>query len=122
MAANDYGSRPVLSVIGSIAGTLCVVGISLLFERSYVLGEALSRIGQASLAILCIHLVEDDVLPWQSCLSFLQNLFPHIPLVFTCFIVRVPIDLGGAALLYCIPRINGWFYPQLAKRVQTVRS
>lgn len=47
MAANDYGSRPVLSVIGSIAGTLCVVGISRLFERSYVLGEALSRIGQA---------------------------------------------------------------------------
>ena len=122
MAANDYGSRPVLSVIGSIAGTLCIIGISRLFERSYVLGEALSRIGQASLAILCVHLVEDDVLPWQSCLSFLQNWFPHIPLVFVCFIVRVPIDLGGAALLYCIPKINEWFYPQLAKRAQMIRS
>lgn len=118
MAANDYGSRPVLSVIGSIAGTICVVGISQLLEHAYVLGEILSRIGQASLAILCVHLVEDDVLPWEECFAVLQTLFPHAPLVFVGFIVRLPIDLCGAALLYYIPKINEWFYPQLAKKTQ----
>ena len=116
MAVNNYGSRPVLAVIGSIAGTLCVVGISQLIDRVPAMGSVLSRIGQASLAILCVHLIEDDVLPWQTYLGTLRMLFPQIPLVLLSFIVRLPIDLIGAALLYHVPVINEWFYPQLAKR------
>ena len=27
MAMNDYGTKPVLAVVGSLAGTLCLVGI-----------------------------------------------------------------------------------------------
>ena len=116
MAVNNYGSRPVLAVIGSIAGTLCVVGISQLIDRVPAMGSVLSRIGQASLAILCVHLIEDDVLPWQMYLGTLRMLFPQIPLVLLSFIVRLPFDLIGAALLYHVPVINEWFYPQLAKR------
>ena len=116
MAVNNYGSRPVLAVIGSIAGTLCVVGISQLIDRVPALGNALSSIGQASLAILCVHLIEDDVLPWQLYLGSLRMFFPQIPLVLLSFIVRLPIDLGGAFLLYYVPVIKEWFYPQLAKR------
>lgn len=40
---------------------------------------------------------------------------PRVPLVLLSFIVRLPIDLIGAAVLYHIPVINEWFYPQLAK-------
>ncbi len=115
MAVNNYGSRPVLAVIGSIAGTLCVVGISQLIDRVPALGSALSSIGQASLAILCVHLIEDDVLPWQMYLGMLRMALPRVPLVLLSFIVRLPIDLIGAAVLYHIPVINEWFYPQLAK-------
>ncbi len=122
MAANNYGSRPVLAVIGSIAGTLCVVGISQLIDRVPVLGSALSSIGQASLAILCVHLIEDDVLPWQLYLGVLRMALPQVPLILLSFIVRLPIDLIGAALLYRIPVINEWFYPQLAKRARMARS
>lgn len=78
----------------------------------------LSKLGQASLAILCVHLVEDDVLPWQMYLGFLRAAFPHVPLVLLSFIVRLPIDLVGAALLYRVPVINEWFYPQLVKQRQ----
>lgn len=116
MAVNNYGSRPVLAVIGSIAGTLCVVGLSQLIDRIPALGSALSSIGQASLAILCVHLIEDDVLPWQMYLGALRMALPQVPLVLLSFIVRLPIDLIGAALLYRIPVINEWFYPQLAKK------
>lgn len=116
MAVNNYGSRPVLAVIGSIAGTLCVVGISQLIDRVSVLGSALSSIGQASLAILCVHLIEDDALPWQMYLGVLRTALPQVPLFMLSFIVRLPMDLIGAALLYHIPVINEWFYPQLTKK------
>lgn len=116
MAINNYGSRPVLAVIGSIAGTLCVVGISQLIDRVSVLGSALSSIGQASLAILCVHLIEDDALPWQMYLGVLRTALPQVPLVMLSLIVRLPMDLIGAALLYHIPVINEWFYPQLTKK------
>lgn len=119
MAVNNYGSRPVLAVIGSFAGTLCIVGTSQLIDHIPSLGGALSKIGQASLAILCVHLVEDDVLPGQMYLGTLRMLFPQVPLVLLSFIVRLPFDLIGATLLYYIPVINEWFYPQLAKQRQT---
>ena len=119
MAVNNYGSRPVLAVIGSFAGTLCIVGTSQLIDHIPSLGGTLSKIGQASLAILCVHLVEDDVLPGQMYLGTLRMLFPQVPLVLLSFIVRLPFDLIGATLLYYIPVINEWFYPQLAKQRQT---
>lgn len=89
---------------------------------SHVSRGGLSKLGQASLAILCVHLVEDDVLPWQMYLGFLRAAFPHVPLVLLSFIVRLPIDLVGAALLYRVPVINEWFYPQLVKQRQLRRS
>ncbi len=51
-------------------------------------------------------------------LGFLRAAFPHVPLVLLSFIVRLPIDLVGAALLYRVPVINEWFYPQLVKQRQ----
>ena len=124
MAMNSYGPHPILAVVGSIAGTLCVIGISQLFDKVAVLGDTFSRIGQASLAILCAHLIEDDVLlqSWQSYLDMLRTLFPQVPLVLLSFIVRLPIDFAGAALLHYIPKINEWFYPQLAKQHQLNRA
>lgn len=80
------------------------------------MGTALSCAGRSSLAILCAHLVEDDVLPWQVYLDSLHNVISQVPLAVTCFAVRLPIDLAFAALLYVMPMVNEWFYPQLAKR------
>lgn len=118
MAMNNYGSHPVLSVVGSISGSICIVGISQLLNRVSILGDIIGRIGQASLAILCVHLVEDNVfvMPYPMYHELLRTFFPQIPLVLSSFMVRLPIDIGGAFLLYYVPVINEWFYPQLAKR------
>lgn len=116
MAMNDYGTRPVFAVVGSLAGTLCVVGISECIDKVPAVGSALSLAGQSSLAILCAHLIEDDVLPWQMFLESLHGVLPQVPLAVTCFVVRLPMDLAFAALLYIMPMVNEWFYPQLAKR------
>ena len=124
MAMNNYGSRPILAAVGSIAGTLCTIGISQLFDQVTALGKTFSKIGQASLAILCVHLVEDDMLlpSLQTYFGTLRAFFPQIPLVLLSFIIRLPIDLAGAVLLYYVPVINEWFYPQLAKRHQLSQS
>ena len=116
MAMNDYGTRPVLAVVGSLVGTLCIVGISQCVDKVPCLGSALSLAGQSSLAILCAHLIEDDVLPWQMILTSFQGVLPQVPLTFTAFVVRLPLDLLLAVALYHIPVINEWFYPQLAKK------
>ena len=118
MAVNSYRTRRGQAVIGSLAGTWGVVGMSKLLDRGPALGRALGWTGQSSLAILCVHLVEDDVLPCQIYLGGLNNLFPHVPLMVTSLLVRLPIDLAFAALLYYVPVVNEWFYPQLAKRRQ----
>lgn len=67
-------------------------------------------------ACTCVHLIEDDALPWQMYLGVLRTALPQVPLVMLSFIVRLPMDLIGAALLYHIPVINEWFYPQLTKK------
>ena len=41
MAMNDYGSHPVLAVVGSMAGTLCVIGVSQLLDHMLLGGKAL---------------------------------------------------------------------------------
>lgn len=87
MVMNDYGTRPVLSLAG-----------------------------RSSLAILCVHLIEDDVLSWQMILVSVQEVLPQVPLTFTAFVMRLPLDLLLAAALYYVPVINEWFYPQLAKK------
>ena len=116
MAMNDYGARPLIAVVGSLAGTLCIIGFSKLADWLPGVGTVLSCAGRSSLAILCVHLVEDDVLPWRMYLDSLHNAISQVPLAVTCFVVRLPIDLAFAALLYLIPMINEWFYPQLSKR------
>lgn len=63
MAMNDYGARPLIAVVGSLAGTLCIIGLSKLADWLPGVGTVLSCAGRSSLAILCVHLVEDDVLP-----------------------------------------------------------
>lgn len=42
MAMNDYGSHPVLAVVGSMAGTLCVIGVSQLLDHMLLGGGSVS--------------------------------------------------------------------------------
>lgn len=119
MAMNMYGQMPLLAVLGSIAGTLCVIGVCRLLDRVDCIGRVLSCAGQATLAIICVHLVEDNILPWNQFLSEAYTHTPHVPLVFVEFAAHLTVDALGAWALYHIPRINTWFYPMLAKRRAT---
>ena len=44
--------------------------------------------------------------------------FGSIPLTLMFFVVRLALDVLLALLLYRIPVINAWFYPQLAAKAR----
>lgn len=115
MAMNNYGVHPVMAAVGSIAGTLCIIGLCQLLDHVQWIGAVLSRAGQATLAILCVHLIEDDVLPWGEWLVTLHAKTIGVPLVAVAFCAHLVIDLLGAWALYYVPVVNTWFYPTLAK-------
>ncbi len=103
MAMNNYGVHPVMAAVGSIAGTLCIIGLCQLLDHVQWIGAVLSRAGQATLAILCAHLIEDDVLPWGEWLVTLHAKTIGIPLVAVAFCAHLVIDLLGAWALYYVP-------------------
>ncbi|GAA0640023.1 acyltransferase family protein [Bifidobacterium pullorum] len=116
MAINQYGPHPALAVVGSLAGTICIIGLSRLVDTHVdALGRVLSLAGRTSLAILCVHLVEDDVFPWGRVLAVLQSWNAWVPMTISFFLIRLALDVACAAVLYRIPVVNRWFYPQLSR-------
>lgn len=126
LALNGYGRTPVLAAVGGIAGTCCILGISMLVDRLRTAGGALAWVGQTSLALLCAHLIEDDVLPWALFLVKIQTVLPHVPLWIVFFAIRLPLDFLLAWCLSKLPYVNLWFYPVKAKQralaAQTVQA
>ncbi|MBW3091182.1 acyltransferase family protein [Bifidobacterium miconisargentati] len=116
LALNGYGQTPVLAGVGGVAGTCCVIGISMLVDRLNAIGGTFAWVGQTSLALLCAHLIEDDVLPWAMFLTKIQTILPHVPLWIVFFVVRLPLDFLLAWCLSKLPYVNLWFYPAKAKQ------
>ncbi|OZG63641.1 acyltransferase [Bifidobacterium hapali] len=120
MAMNAYGEglHFAFSVVGAFAGTYCILGVSMLID-AYVdpIAKALSICGTWSLAILCVHLFEDDVTPWADILPKLMVVTGggHYMWVIV-FAVRLFVDIALTCVLYRMPRINMLFFPYLVKR------
>ncbi|MBQ9058188.1 MAG: hypothetical protein IJ125_03270, partial [Atopobiaceae bacterium] len=91
MAGSFFGEWPYLApvkIAGSIAGTLCVVKLSQCIEHHIsLLARLFDVLGQASLGILCVHLVSDNVIDWSRmgdyALFELGIMMPLILLVFS---------------------------------------
>ena len=122
MAMNQYGPswwHVAISVCGAVAGTLCVLGISMLIDRfAEPLARLFQRFGKVSLAILCVHLLEDDTTPWG---SLLPHPGPHpggveASMWIIIFVVRLAVDILLAWGLFHIPHVNALFFPYLEKR------
>ncbi|MDU2421931.1 MAG: acyltransferase family protein [Bifidobacterium scardovii] len=122
MAMNQYGPswwHVAISVCGAVAGTLCVLGISTLIDRfAEPLARLFQRFGKVSLAILCVHLLEDDTTPWG---SLLPHPGPHpggvgASMWIIIFVVRLAVDILLAWGLFHIPHVNALFFPYLEKR------
>ena len=125
MAMNIYGHgfHFALSIAGALAGTVCILAISMLLDKKLILYPFFfSKFGKNSLALLCVHIIEDDVTPWQILLPYAANLIRSDILWLVVFLVRVALDATLAYAVFCIPRVNKLFFPYLEKRVPSVNN
>ncbi|MDF7666168.1 acyltransferase family protein [Bifidobacterium sp. ESL0745] len=117
IAMNSYGKYPVLDLIGSLAATLCVVGISMIIDRWIPsVGKLLALAGQYTLPLLCTHLLEDDTTPWPDAVSLAVSAVGLQAAPYLIFVLRFAVDCLLAWLLYYIPKINVLFFPSLKKQ------
>lgn len=117
MALNQYGEQPLLTFLGALGGTLCVVGLSKLIDKYIpMFNSVLAKLGRHTLALLCVHLLEDDVLPWDIIIPYMLVRFSPLTATLTIFFVRLAFDLAMTLCLYRIPVVNRVFFPELAKK------
>ena len=117
MAMNQYGNgwHFWMSLLGAVCGTFAVLGVSIVIDRhAGTLGGVLTCCGRNSLALLCVHLFEDDVFPWALMMPVLSDAAHGRLLWLPFFALRLACDGILAYALFRIPRINVFFYPQLA--------
>lgn len=85
MATVEYGSTPMevaRNLLGGAAGALVVLCALKLFEQKAQPGgriwRGLAAMGANTLAILCVHIVEEDGVPWSTLFSLLWD---HAPVL-----------------------------------------
>lgn len=123
MAMNQYGFgfHFILSVIGAIAGTVCVLGISMLLDRyANRMSTCLALFGKNSLALLCVHIIEDDCTPWQILLPSAAHMISPRFMWAIVFLVRVILDVVLARIVFAIPHVNKLFFPYLEKKAPSI--
>jgi fucose 4-O-acetylase-like acetyltransferase len=117
MAMNQYGLQPALALVGSLCATLGIVGICMVVDKALPpLGKGLSLLGQYTLPMLCLHLVEDTITPWGRVIPQLDALTHGVADPYIIFVVRTIIILLLTWGLYYVPKVNTLFFPSLAKR------
>lgn len=116
IALNQYGKGwyVLLALIGSLAASTCIVGISALLDRYLnFIATPLAFCGQYTLALLCVHLLEDDTIPWNIVMPIVTSLTDGHATGFVLFLIRFTFDCVLACGLYHIPKVNVLFYPSL---------
>ena len=118
MAMNEYGHPWILAAAGSTCATLVIVGISQIIDKfGGIFATALSKMGTYTLAILCAHLLEDDVTPWTAFLPQLNSTVGTTHSVIIVFVCRAILDAVICVIIYNIPQLNTIFYPSLLHSV-----
>ncbi|MBR6201067.1 MAG: acyltransferase family protein [Spirochaetales bacterium] len=77
-----------LNILGAITGTIVIINFSKLLTK-FKISKILTYFGENSLIILCFHLIELNLLPWQSVLTKLgiNNAYICYIIIFICKIV-----------------------------------
>lgn len=104
MAMCSYGETAIdflRNIAGAIASTVFIVGTLYRFENSSMpcgriasgMWNSLSRLGQITIYVLCIHIFEDNFLPWGLIVELTQTWSPEfVWLVIS--IIRIAADIA----------------------------
>ncbi len=112
MVSNTY-KNGLLDVIGSFCAIFVVVWISMLIENYIpIISKPLAFMGEISLVILCAHITELNIFPWDKFFEFI-----HIERTWEiAFLLKLIIIPIMCVVLYIIPIINKVYFSQKRKK------
>ena len=108
MAMCGYGETAVdffRNIAGAIASTICILGTLNSLERNgktcgcitSVAWKSLSYLGQITVYVLCIHILEDNVVRWDQIVEFTHAWSPeYIWIVIS--VIRIAADVTVATI------------------------
>lgn len=111
----------ILDVVGSTCATLCVLGLSdAAARRAPRLLEPLERVGQVTLPILCMHVIELNVFPWWR----VAELLPATPATWVVLVLlRLLLVAVMVLLLARLPHpLSDPFFPGWRPSVGRIRG
>ena len=114
-----FGISPLdtlLCVVGGYCGTLCVIKFSTFIESKGRFAQLLAKAGKISLLVLCIHLVEDNVLRWGTINVYFVNIVPTSVLIVIEAITRFTMDCIFSLALMKLNFISDIFSPHVKQR------
>lgn len=109
----------IVDVLGGVAATVVVMYLSRTVEQ-YVppVSKFMQWIGRNTLVIFCMHIVEDNVIPWKEIGKYFADLLGGFAGSWiVVLILRFIVDAILVAIMYFIPGIKKVYFPQLRKKV-----
>ena len=102
----------LIDIVGSICGSLVIIKLCMLAEQRFPrASRPLAALGAITLPMLCAHLIELDVFPWDAVCPVLAAALP-VPLAVSGLALRFALVAALMAFLYVLPRpLSSAFYP-----------
>lgn len=102
MSSNDYSFFP-FNYLGGISGSFLVIYIlKKMTERKYFtrVCRVLSILGRNSLAILCLHIIEQNLFPWSLFRAFLKGVGLNSWIIISvCLLIKFCWAIGGIMIM-----------------------
>ncbi|WP_034451287.1 acyltransferase family protein [Butyrivibrio sp. AE2032] len=105
----DFG-RGIIDMIGCICACAVVFAVSYFTDRFISpVSAVLSFLGENSLFILCVHTVEQNLMPWSSILNLILPGAASLPRLLVLIALKLTLDTGLGCLLSRIPVVRKAF-------------
>ncbi len=117
LASQDY-PLGALTMLGGVAATLLIVSVCRSIEtRAVQMSRFMQWIGRNTLVILCVHILEDDVIWWGQVGAWFTGVTGGRPWTWVLvLLIRFAVDAALVGLLWVIPPLRVVFFPQARKK------
>ena len=107
----------LLTITGGIAGSLCFMFFSkIIANHTHYISKFLQWIGRNTLAIFCLHLLEDNIIRYDLVLSNIQNILGNVSWAYV-LIFRLLVIAALCGIFYLIPKLNAVYFPSKRKKL-----
>ena len=106
-----------IDIVGGVAATAVIMtGSRLIEDHAAPISKFMQWIGRNTLAIFCLHIVEDNVLHWWEIGPAIGQMTGNWEFTWVLvLLLRFAVDAVLVAIVYLIPGVRKVYFPQLKK-------